>query len=77
MVDVHASNYKLRERAKKIVCEATNVSYEQAENILEQTNYQVKLAIVMLLTNTTLDNAQTLLAQSEGHVRTAVALKKD
>lgn len=77
MVDVHASNYKLRERAKKIVCEATNVSYEQAEEILEQTNYQVKLAIVMLLTNTTLDNAQTLLAQSEGHVRTAVALKKD
>ncbi|MEY9979298.1 N-acetylmuramic acid 6-phosphate etherase [Lysinibacillus sp. RC79] len=77
MVDVHASNYKLRERAKKIVCEATNVSYEQAENILEQTNYQVKLAIVMLLTNTTLDNAQTLLTQSEGHVRTAVTLKKD
>lgn len=77
MVDVHASNYKLRERAKKIVCEATNVSYEKAENILEQTNYQVKLAIVMLLTNTILDDAQTLLAQSEGHVRTAVGLKKD
>lgn len=77
MVDVHASNYKLRERAKKIVCEATSISYEQAENILEQTNYQVKLAIVMLLTNTTLDDAQTLLTQSEGHVRTAVGLRKD
>ncbi len=77
MVDVHASNFKLRERAKKIVCEATNVSYEQAEEILEQTNYQVKLAIVMLLTDSTLDEAETLLSQTEGHVRTAVELKKD
>ncbi|KOS60548.1 N-acetylmuramic acid 6-phosphate etherase [Lysinibacillus agricola] len=77
MVDVHASNFKLRERAKKIVCEATGVSYEKAENILEQTNFQVKLAIVMLLTKTTLNEAERLLAQSEGHVRTAVELKKD
>ncbi|MDM5246035.1 N-acetylmuramic acid 6-phosphate etherase [Lysinibacillus sp. G4S2] len=77
MVDVHASNFKLRERAKKIVCEATGVSYEQAEGILEQTHFQVKLAIVMLLTETTLDTAERLLAQSEGHVRMAVELKKD
>ncbi|WP_285395692.1 N-acetylmuramic acid 6-phosphate etherase [Lysinibacillus sp. fls2-241-R2A-57] len=77
MVDVHASNFKLRERAKKIVCEATGVSYEQAEGILEQTHFQVKLAIVMLLTETTLDAAERLLAQSEGHVRMAVELMKD
>jgi N-acetylmuramic acid 6-phosphate etherase len=77
MVDVHASNFKLRERAKKIVCEATGVSYELAETILEQTNFQVKLAIVMLLTETTLNEAKGLLAQSEGHVRMAVELKKD
>jgi len=76
MVDVHASNFKLRERAKQIVCEVTGVSYIQAERALEQTNYQVKLAIVMLLTNTMLEEATTLLAQSEGHVRRAVELRK-
>ena len=76
MVDVHASNFKLRERAKQIVCEVTSVSYNQAESVLEQTNFQVKLAIVMLLTNTTIEEATELLAQSEGHVRRAVALKK-
>lgn len=76
MVDVHASNFKLRERAKQIVCEVTSVSYNQAESVLEQTNFQVKLAIVMLLTHTTIEEATELLAQSEGHVRRAVALKK-
>ncbi|MED4701440.1 N-acetylmuramic acid 6-phosphate etherase [Lysinibacillus capsici] len=76
MVDVHASNFKLRERAKQIVCEVTGVSYSQAESVLEQNNYQVKLAIVVLLTNATIEEAKELLAQSEGHVRRAVALKK-
>lgn len=76
MVDVHASNFKLRERAKQIVCEVTGVSYSQAESVLEQNNYQVKLAIVVLLTNTTIEEATELLAQSEGHVRRAVSLKK-
>ena len=75
MVDVHASNFKLRERAKQIVCEVTGVSYSQAESVLEQTNFQVKLAIVLLLTNTTIEEAAELLAQSEGHVRRAVELK--
>ncbi|WP_155592595.1 N-acetylmuramic acid 6-phosphate etherase [Lysinibacillus cavernae] len=76
MVDVHASNFKLRERAKQIVCEVTGVSYIQAESVLEQTNFQVKLAIVMLLTNTTVEEASELLVQSEGHVRRAVELRK-
>lgn len=76
MVDVHASNFKLRERAKHIVCEVTGASYSQAESVLEQNNYQVKLAIVVLLTNTTIEEATELLAQAEGHVRRAVALKK-
>ncbi len=76
MVDVHASNFKLRERAKQIVCDVTGVAYSQAESVLEQTNFQVKLSIVMLLTNTTIEEATELLAQSEGHVRRAVELRK-
>lgn len=76
MVDVHASNFKLRERAKHIVCEVTGASYSQAESVLEQNNYQVKLAIVVLLTNTTIEEATELLAQAEGHVRRAVELRK-
>ncbi|MGE7093844.1 N-acetylmuramic acid 6-phosphate etherase [Lysinibacillus sp. NPDC048646] len=76
MVDVHASNFKLRERAKKIVCDATNVSYKEAESVLVQTDYKVKPAIIMLLMATTYEEAEQLLAQSEGHVRAAMELKK-
>ncbi|WP_107924947.1 N-acetylmuramic acid 6-phosphate etherase [Lysinibacillus parviboronicapiens] len=75
MVDVHASNVKLRERAKKIVCDATGVSYQEAESVLTQTDYKVKPAIIMLLMETTYEEAERLLAQSEGHVRTAMELK--
>src|SRR5699024_3253140 len=42
MVDVHASNYKLRERAKRSIMEITKISYEKAEEVLNQTNYEVK-----------------------------------
>lgn len=55
MVDVRATNKKLVERAKKIVCEATGVDREVAEKVLKETNYDVKLSILMilkLLTNT-------------------------
>ncbi|MGE6513892.1 N-acetylmuramic acid 6-phosphate etherase [Lysinibacillus sphaericus] len=76
MVDVHASNFKLRERAKKIVSDATSVTYKEAESVLMQTDYKVKPAIIMLLMETTYEQAEQLLAQSEGHVRAAMGLKK-
>ncbi|MFF3101255.1 N-acetylmuramic acid 6-phosphate etherase [Viridibacillus arvi] len=75
MVDVLASNNKLKERAKRIVCEATEVTYEQAEQVLANTGYEVKPAIVMLLTQSTLDESKQLLANSKGHVRAAIQLK--
>ena len=74
MVDLNASNYKLRERAKKMVCTITDVSYEQSEAVLEQTAYDVKLAIVMIFTGVDKEEAETLIANSNGFVRDAVKL---
>ncbi|MGE7624515.1 N-acetylmuramic acid 6-phosphate etherase [Viridibacillus sp. NPDC096237] len=75
MVDLHASNNKLKERAKRIVCEATEVTYEQAEQVLVKTGYEVKPAIVMLLTQSTLNEAKQYLENSKGHVRAAIQQK--
>ncbi|MGM8215095.1 N-acetylmuramic acid 6-phosphate etherase [Bacillaceae bacterium W0354] len=72
MVDVHATNYKLRERAKTIVCEATNVSYEEAEKVLNETDYSVKPAIVMLLANVNFEEAKDLLEKCNGFVKDAI-----
>ncbi|MGP4073945.1 N-acetylmuramic acid 6-phosphate etherase [Piscibacillus sp. B03] len=76
MVDVNASNFKLRERAKNIVCEATGVPYEEATLVLEETGYTVKPAIVMLLAQVNFNEATLLLDQSNGFVREAVKRSK-
>ncbi|SEQ68397.1 N-acetylmuramic acid 6-phosphate etherase [Piscibacillus halophilus] len=72
MVDVNATNYKLKERCKKIVREATQVSYDEAEKVLQETDYKVKPAIVMILANVDYEQANLLLEQSKGFVREAI-----
>lgn len=72
MVDVHASNYKLKERAKWMIMETTNVSYEKAEFTLKQTDYKVKPAIVMLKAGVTYEEAQQAIKQAKGYIRQAI-----
>ncbi|MBM7601909.1 N-acetylmuramic acid 6-phosphate etherase [Virgibacillus halotolerans] len=72
MVDVHASNYKLKERAKHTLMEVTKVSYEEAERILHLTNYEVKPAIVMLEASVNLHQAQVAIGLNKGYVRNAI-----
>lgn len=74
MVDLNASNYKLRERAKQMVCTITDVSYEEAEAVLEQTAFDVKLAIVMIFTGVAKEEAEALILSSGGFVREAVKM---
>lgn len=53
MVDVKPTNEKLVERSKRIIMEATSCNYETAASYFEKADRNVKLAIVMILTNTT------------------------
>ncbi|MCP3030854.1 N-acetylmuramic acid 6-phosphate etherase [Halobacillus sp. A1] len=73
MVDVHASNYKLIERAKKTIMEITKVTYEEAEEVLKKTNHKVKPAVVMIDTGATYNEAEEAIKQSNGYVREAIA----
>ena len=72
MVDLHASNYKLKERAKKIVMEITNVSYEEAQEKLEQTNYEVKPALIMILAGVEFKESAQALQTCKGNVRKTI-----
>ncbi|MDQ0246629.1 N-acetylmuramic acid 6-phosphate etherase [Bacillus fengqiuensis] len=76
MVDVHVSNYKLKERAINIICKITGVPYEQAKETLETAHNEVKTAIVMLEADKGYDAAKELLEQANGYVRKAVELSK-
>ena len=52
MVDLHASNVKLRKRAKRIFMQIVKNSDEaHAENVLQKANWEVKTAVVMALCN--------------------------
>lgn len=72
MVDVRATNEKLIERAKNIVCEATNIDRESCENILISTNYDVKLTIFMILSGLSIDDARQKLHENDGYISKAL-----
>lgn len=72
MVDVQASNEKLKARAMKIVMEATECDNETAANVLAKANGQVKLAILMQLSGLGALEAQSLLDKSNGKLRQAL-----
>ena len=72
MVDVRATNEKLIERAKKIVCEATGVTREEAENVLKETDFDVKLSIFMILSKLNKDEAKKTLDENHGYIAEAL-----
>ncbi|MGX7030121.1 N-acetylmuramic acid 6-phosphate etherase [Vagococcus zengguangii] len=72
MVDVQPTNEKLVERAKRIIMEATECSYEVASQKYLEANQEVKLAIVMILTDSTKEVAAEKLIAGQGFVRKAI-----
>jgi N-acetylmuramic acid 6-phosphate etherase len=75
MVDVKVSNLKLKERAIGIIRKITGVSYEVALETLEKSDLQVKTAIVMIMTETTKQQAEELLDAANGYVKIAIQKK--
>lgn len=72
MVDVKSTNEKLIERAKRIVIEATGAEREEAVRTLEDTNYDVKLSILMIITSMDKVRAKELLDRHKGHIAKAI-----
>lgn len=76
MVDLQVKNNKLAERAKNMIMEVSEVSYEKAENYLEKTDYNVKLAIMMLNSGLKKDKASRELEKYEGRLAEAIQNNK-
>jgi N-acetylmuramic acid 6-phosphate etherase len=74
MVDLRASNSKLAHRAKRMLRIATGASDKKLDHALNVTNGDVKIAIVMLATNSPYDCARRLLDEAGGFVREAFHL---
>ncbi len=69
MVDVKPTNEKLVERSKRIIMQATEVDYDTAESYFYEAEQNVKLAIVMILTNSDKQTAEEKLADANGFVK--------
>ncbi|MFZ4479961.1 MAG: N-acetylmuramic acid 6-phosphate etherase [Rhodoferax sp.] len=72
MVDLKPTNAKLIRRSISLTVLATGVSEDAARAALDQSGYQVKLAIVALKKEVTIDQAREILARAGGSVRQAV-----
>lgn len=73
MVDVRASNDKLRARCRRIVALATGADDTDIERALTEADGEVKTAILVLLADVDGATAARLLQESGGHLRAALA----
>ncbi|MEB7388679.1 MAG: N-acetylmuramic acid 6-phosphate etherase [Aerococcus urinaeequi] len=72
MVDVQATNEKLEERSKRIIMAATECTYEDAASYFEAANQNVKVAIVMILTNLDATEASQKITAANGFVNQVI-----
>jgi N-acetylmuramic acid 6-phosphate etherase len=72
-VDVRPTNDKLRRRAARILQQAAGVDADTARAALEETGYEVKPALVMLLSGVNAGEARRRLDEAGGFVRRAIA----
>jgi N-acetylmuramic acid 6-phosphate etherase len=77
MVNVHATNYKLRERARRIVEGAAGVNPDEAARLLEEAGGRVKTAIVMAKRKVDRGEAERLLESAGGRVSRALNIGPD
>lgn len=72
MVDVQASNEKLKARAIRIVMQATDCNKALAEETLKQADQNAKLAIMMILSGLDRAQAEALLEKHQGKLQLAL-----
>ena len=75
MVDLRATNEKLRDRSERIVMEVCDVDRERAKVLLQEAGGVVKTAIVMHYTQTTRSDAESALTKAGGVIRKAIGRK--
>src|SRR3954454_7038171 len=72
MVDVQTGSEKLKDRARRIVTMVTGIDYDAADALLKRAKFNVKAAIVMQKTGSTLPMALRRLKKADDSVREAI-----
>ena len=72
MVDMRATNEKLKDRAQRILVTVAGIARDEAQTLLERADGRVKTAIVMHALAIDQDAAERRLAECDGFVRKAI-----
>lgn len=72
MVDVQPTNQKLITRATNIIANATGLDLDKSKSLLEESNHNVKVAIIMGLLNCSSAVAIETLAKNNGNVSSTI-----
>ena len=72
MIDVAVTNAKLNDRALRIISDLTDLSRQDAEDLLQKSKKRVKLALLMHWTGLDAVAGAELLRQNQGDLRTLV-----
>src|SRR5687768_972470 len=75
MVDMRATNEKLRDRSQRIVMEVCDVDREEARDLLERAGGTVKTAIAMHFLGSSREEAERALERAGGVIRKAIGRK--
>jgi N-acetylmuramic acid 6-phosphate etherase len=71
MIDVAVTNTKLHDRALRILCDLTDLTREQADTLLTESDRSVKRALMMHWTGLSKEESDRLLEQHQGNLRAA------
>ncbi len=72
MIDLTRTNQKLRQRAKRILVEASGKSMSAAEDALRQSEHNLRVALIMLKRGISAAKAHRTLARAGGDLRRAL-----
>ena len=72
MIDLTKTNRKLRDRAKRILMEATGKNVSDVEHALRQSRHNLRVALIMLKRRVSADRAQHDLEAADGDLRRAL-----
>ncbi len=72
MIDLTKTNRKLRDRARRILMEATGKNVSDVEHALRQSKHNLRVALVMLKRRISADRARRSLEAADGDLRRAL-----
>lgn len=72
MVDLKALNVKLWDRGARIISEVSDLTYEDAMDLLKRADGEVKTSLVVAKTELSVDEARKRLEENEGSLRMAL-----